>query len=153
MWTQTRQRMARGRSAASWQFLGIGALLVLWLAGHATGEPVQLTDAELDNVHARGATDEEGAPVLDLGGILASAAAGGNGALFAFDLGNVFGNGSVDLGQLMGPSTLTLNGNLNTQALYVENLIFNLNICAGCSGEVYQTGLGVPINIQQTGSH
>lgn len=145
--------MGRGRSAARWRMLGLAALFVVWLAGPATGEPVPLTDAELDNVHARGHTDEDGTPVLDLGGILASAAAGGEGALFAFDLGNVFGNGSVDLGQLMGPSTLTLNGNLNTHALYVENLIFNLNICAGCSGEVYQTGLGVPINIHQTGSN
>lgn len=150
MVTPTLRKIIASSACTRWLILCACALLTISAPHFAIAEPQLMTDSELDAVSARGTTNEQGTPVLDLGSILAKANPDGNGALFTFDLGNVFGSGGVDFGNLTGgPSTLTLNGDLYTQVLNVENLIFNLNICSGCDGTVYQTGLGVPININQ----
>lgn len=108
-----------------------------------------MTDSELDAVAARGIGEEEGA-VVDLGGLLARISPDGSGVAFQFDVGNLVGNGSMAAGpiNLVDPSVLTFPGLNGSGPIFFENLILNLNVCAGCKagGDIIQNNIGLIVD-------
>ncbi len=116
-------------------------LIVLALPGRAPGQPMPLSDEELDRITAAG-------PQVSLSVDPTSGAVD-----FSFDAGTSFGNGSASVSPSPIPSTLNLNnGNLilSNTSFAVQNLILNLNLCVQCRATTinqFGFGVAVPINI------
>ncbi len=119
-----------------WAILAL--LVQLFVLSPAFGQPRALSDEELDQVVAQGVDftlkmtpDEQ---FVD----------------FKFDMGQTFGNGSIGPSSFAFPPNVVVNGNgLSLNALHVENLILNLNICMGCTATtIIQQGLAFPITIK-----
>lgn len=128
-----------GRKRGAW---ALGVLFVLVsLAGYCSlvrAEPKEMSDDELGEVTARGVgldfslTDDQG------------------GVNFQFDLGSTLGNGSVDVSSSALPSTAVIEGSPNFTGahFYVENMIFNFNLCVQCRADIInQIGLGAGVTI------
>lgn len=116
------------------------ALLVLVIFPRAGFSGRQLlTDEELDEV-AAGSFNFSLNP--DTGGVN-----------FTFDMGSVLGNGQVGLDPNQPLPVLTVNGNgasapnLSNSQFFVQNMIFNLNLCVQCKANVInQLGFGMGVN-------
>lgn len=143
-------------SFTTWQACIRGAIpyaclvLTLGIAGIASAEPQLMSDDELDAVAARGPGGEEDGTVIDLGGLLAQISPGGSGVAFEFDVGSVLGNGSLAATspKFLDPSLLKFPALDGMQPIFFENLILNLNICAGCKsgGDIIQQNLGLIVD-------
>ncbi len=115
--------------------LGCGVAVCL-LCTIVSAAPLRMTDADLDEVSASG-------------GINIGVDSNDGSFTFSFDQGLTAGYGSVATAPL--PSTLTASSvTLSNAPIYVENMIFNLNVCVQCSGNIFQVGLGIPITIKST---
>jgi len=74
---------------------------------------------------------------------------------FTFSTGGTTGNGSAAVSPVQSPTSLpptfVFNGatNLANATLFVENWVFNLNICVMCKADsIIQQGIGIPITIK-----
>ncbi len=109
---------------------------VCLLCSVVSASPQHMTDADLDEVSASG-------------GIEIGVNSNDGSFTFSFDQGLTAGSGSVATAPL--PSTLTASSvTLSNAPINVENMIFNLNVCVQCSGNIFQVGLGIPITIKST---
>ncbi len=101
--------------------------------------PLVLTDAEMDEVSASG-------------GINIGVDSSDGSFTFSFDQGLTAGYGSVTTSPaLTTPSTLVAGSvDLKNAYINVQNMVFNLNVCVQCSGNIFQVGLGIPITIKST---
>ena len=134
----------------------LGAIVVLLLLLLApwpvAGEPIPLSDEELDQVTAQGAKF-----TLDLKRLIDEQL-----LEFFFDTGGaIFGNGTVGFENgtpgptaPLFPSNLTIQGNpdLSHSQFFVETLNFQINICV-CQGNNINVGnYVVPVKFQPQGS-
>ncbi len=114
--------------------LGCGVAVCL-LCTVVPAAPYHMTDADLDEVSASG-------------GINIGVDSNDGSFTFNFDQGMTAGYGSVTTTPAI-PSTLTAGSvNLSNALVNVENMIFNLNVCVQCSGNIFQVGIGIPITIK-----
>lgn len=125
-------------------------LTMLLFAASVFAEPELMTDSELDAVAARGVGTEAEGAVVDLGGLLAQITPDGSGVSFQFDVGNLLGNGSMAANpvNLVDPSVLQFPGLNGSGPIFFENLILNLNVCAGCkaAGDIIQNNIGLIVD-------
>jgi hypothetical protein len=114
-----------------------GAVVML-LRGPAVAAPKIMTDDELDGVSASGGINLDfTTDPTRLG--------------FSFDMGSMTGVGSVTTTPpSTSPNTLAFQGavDLTNARFNVENMIFNLNICVQCQGNILQAGIGIPITVK-----
>jgi len=117
-------------------------MVVLLISCPAVAKPRVMSDTELDEVSASGGFDIEVNTGTD----------GSSSLSFTFDMGATTGFGNVSTTPVVPstPSGMNFTGAVDmTGALFnVENMIFNLNICVQCQGNIIQTGIGIPISIK-----
>jgi len=82
-----------------------------------------MTDTELDAVSARGTGTDGDGTFIDLGGLLAQISPDGNEVSFAFDAGNLLGNGSMvaTAPSATNPSMFSFAGLGSGQPIFFEN--------------------------------
>lgn len=107
----------------------------------AAAEWQVLTDEELDEISAGGVQLDLNVNPQD------------QTVSFNFGMGPTFGSGDVTVSPAQqattAPPTFVFNGaNLASSTFFVNNMVFNLNICVMCrANSIIQQGIGVPVTI------
>lgn len=105
----------------------------------AAAEWQALTDEELDEITA--------------GDVQMGFTVDGQTVSFSFGAGSTVGNGSVSVSPVQQasstPNTAVFNGaTLSNSTFLVNNMVFNLNICAMCrANSILQQGIGIPVTV------